>query len=158
MIARRTARHARVPTKPTASPTSQTDPGPLTEEELAGFRELLLEKRRSLAADLGMIWSEDTGGESELLAREYDLLRQIDSALEQIDRGSYGVCEATGAPIGRARLQACPWARHCIEYARQNERIKTPTTAQRRWPGNDENLVPNESDSLDHDRVRLASG
>ncbi|MCW2679696.1 MAG: Zinc finger, DksA/TraR C4-type, partial [Frankiales bacterium] len=39
-------------------------------------------------------------------------------ALEQLEAGTYGVCERCGRPIGDARLQARPSARACIACAR----------------------------------------
>ena len=42
-------------------------------------------------------------------------------ALERIDNGTYGVCEMTGQPIGKARLDAKPWAKLSIEAARMLE-------------------------------------
>src|SRR5215211_8807631 len=39
-------------------------------------------------------------------------LAEIDGSLERISRGTYGLCEACGAPIGRQRLRAIPEARH----------------------------------------------
>jgi len=39
---------------------------------------------------------------------------EIDAALQRIDRGEYGVCEACGEPIEERRLDAVPWARRCF--------------------------------------------
>ena len=33
-----------------------------------------------------------------------------------------GICEGTEKPIPKARLEAQPWARYCVEYARMIER------------------------------------
>ena len=45
----------------------------------------------------------------------------INDALAKIQNGTYGICEGTGKPISRARLEAQPWARYSIEYARKIE-------------------------------------
>jgi DnaK suppressor protein len=41
-------------------------------------------------------------------------LREVNAALERIDRGTYGRCERCGRAIGRERLEALPSARLCI--------------------------------------------
>ena len=53
---------------------------------------------------------------------ERKLLREIDYALERIHQGTFGICTDTGKPIAKARLEAQPWARYCIEYARMLEK------------------------------------
>ena len=56
-----------------------------------------------------------------LMDSERKLLREIDDALGRIEQKVYGICEGTGKPIRKARLEAQPWARYCIEYARMLE-------------------------------------
>jgi RNA polymerase-binding protein DksA len=56
-----------------------------------------------------------------LMDSERKLLREIDDALERIEQQVYGICEGTGKPIPKARLEAQPWARYCVEYARMLE-------------------------------------
>ena len=34
-----------------------------------------------------------------------------------IENGTYGVCEGEGEPIPKARLEAIPWARYCVNCA-----------------------------------------
>jgi len=48
-------------------------------------------------------------------------LRDVDRALEKVDRGTYGLCERCGQPIARERLEAIPWARLCFD-CKQKER------------------------------------
>ena len=52
---------------------------------------------------------------------ERKLLNEINSALKRIQEKSYGVCEMTGKPIPKARLNAKPWARLTIDAARKVE-------------------------------------
>ena len=59
-----------------------------------------------------------------LLDKEVKLLREIDSALKKFDDGSYGMCEGTGEPIERRRLEARPWTRYSVAYKEQLEREK----------------------------------
>ena len=42
-----------------------------------------------------------------------DLLSKINTALEKISEGSYGMCDACGEEINRSRLEALPWASFC---------------------------------------------
>lgn len=120
----------------------------LTAKELREFKELLLAKRAELAGDVQRLSSEalsngargqgeqsampihmaDVGSDNweqeftlGLLANEEALIREIDNALERIQKKSYGVCLATGKKISHARLRAKPWAQYCIEYARARE-------------------------------------
>lgn len=44
-------------------------------------------------------------------------IRDIRHALERIENGTYGDCEACGEPIGDARHDAVPATSHCIDCA-----------------------------------------
>ena len=44
----------------------------------------------------------------------------LEQALTQFDRGTYGACVACGAPIGSERLTARPEAQTCIACARRS--------------------------------------
>ena len=50
------------------------------------------------------------------------LLDSIDAALERIENGGYGKCVHCGEPIQEKRLEAVPWARHCLRCQDLNER------------------------------------
>lgn len=56
-----------------------------------------------------------------LMDSERKILHEINSALQRIEDGVYGICEGTGQPIPKARLMAQPWARYCVDYARMLE-------------------------------------
>jgi len=56
-----------------------------------------------------------------LMDSERKLLREIDNALVRLEKKTYGICEGTGKPISKARLEAQPWARYCVKYARMLE-------------------------------------
>jgi RNA polymerase-binding transcription factor DksA len=106
-------------------------------------RQLLLEERatylrqaESLQAEAdslaelrepGDVQFDEESGEGDTLAveRERDLalsararqeIEEIDRALKKIDDGTYGICEVSGEPIPKARLQAIPQARERVEY------------------------------------------
>jgi DnaK suppressor protein len=43
------------------------------------------------------------------------LLQLVNEALERMKNGSYGLCVACHKDVQSKRLEAVPWARHCIE-------------------------------------------
>ena len=49
-------------------------------------------------------------------------LQEIDAALGKLGDGSYGICEATGEPIGLPRLKYIPWIRLSLEAQEKVER------------------------------------
>ena len=125
----------------------------LTDEEIEHFRQRLLALKRDILATISEIEDEalredrtgPTGpGAAEpgdlvdkgtqyyerdkalgLAESERKILQEIDRALAKIEEGSYGICEGTGKPIAKKRLEAVPYARYCTEYARQMEK-QTP--------------------------------
>jgi DnaK suppressor protein len=149
-IAKKAAQRSPKKAGKSATRTPRKLKSPLSTKQLAGFRKMLREKRRSLVGDMSGIESEalhrnrqDIGGDLSnlpthmadigtdnyeqeftlgLLESERELLEQIDEALQRIENKTYGICPGTGKPIGLARLRACPWARYCIDYARQLEK------------------------------------
>lgn len=50
------------------------------------------------------------------------VLKLIDEALARMDEGTYGLCVSCGNPIQEKRLEAVPWARHCIQCQELQER------------------------------------
>ena len=48
-------------------------------------------------------------------------LDQAEHALEQLDDGTYGICESCGNPIGKLRLQARPRATLCMACKTKQE-------------------------------------
>ena len=56
-----------------------------------------------------------------LHSKSLGLLREVDEALERLRRGTYGLCEETGEPIGRKRLESVPWTRVSLETAEGQE-------------------------------------
>lgn len=57
-----------------------------------------------------------------LLSSDQDAIYEIEEALRRIERNTYGVCELTGKPIPKARLEAIPWTRFTVEAQAQLER------------------------------------
>jgi RNA polymerase-binding transcription factor len=112
------------------------------------FRELLQEERQRLVDAIEYLQKENPGSiEDETddettdnhlaetatvtLDREIDytleehseyVLSSIDGALGRIGDGTYGNCLNCGHAIAQDRLAAIPWATHCIECKRLEER------------------------------------
>jgi DnaK suppressor protein len=51
-----------------------------------------------------------------------NLLALIDGALLRIKNGTYGVCAECEEELQQKRLEAVPWARHCVVCAEKHER------------------------------------
>jgi len=97
---------------------------------LLGKRTELEERVRRINADLRRREEPMSADFSEQVVEQENLdalyaiesearleLRKVDSALERIERGDYGVCSRCGGPIGAARLLALPHADACIACA-----------------------------------------
>ena len=121
----------------------------LNAADIEHFKQILLEKRHEIVGNVNEMKDEalkksrlDASGDLSsmpihmadigtdnyeqefalgLMDSERKLLNEIDDALQRIENKTYGICEATGKPIGKARLQAQPWARYCVEHARMIE-------------------------------------
>jgi phosphoserine phosphatase RsbU/P len=50
------------------------------------------------------------------------LLREVDSALERMTKGSYGLCEECHAPVEQERLLSDPLVRYCLDHLTLPER------------------------------------
>lgn len=61
--------------------------------------------------------------DSQLAALESRELNAIDRAIELIREGRYGRCEVCDHSIPIARLQALPFAPHCIDCQRKQEEV-----------------------------------
>ena len=115
------------------------------ESELLGFmqllkseREKIMEKAKQLVDAGNMIIDKDEMYDEvdlasatveqnltfRLLDRDRKLLAEIDHAMDKVQSGDYGICEGTGEPIPRRRLELRPWTRHSVKYKEQLERMK----------------------------------
>ena len=118
----------------------------LSKKDLDKYRDLLILRRREI---MGMVSGLETealrssGGNLSnmpvhmadvgsdvfeqdftlgMAATEREMVVQIDLALTRIAERIYGVCQATGKPIPKTRLNAKPWAKYTVEAARAVER------------------------------------
>jgi RNA polymerase-binding transcription factor DksA len=71
-------------------------------------------------ADLGERVAEEAVA-MDLLGPTEHVLTEATAALARIEAGTFGRCEGCGKPIARARLDALPYARHCVRCARTAE-------------------------------------
>jgi len=57
-----------------------------------------------------------------IASSEQEAVFEIEEDIKRIKTGRYGICEATGKEIERARLEAIPWTRLSAEAERELER------------------------------------
>jgi len=115
----------------------------MTPEELENIRSMLLERRKSLAGDVENLSTQalqneggshlpvhlaDLGSDNfnkemalGLVETEEQEIREIDDALQKIQDGTYGSCEECEQEIPTPRLEAIPYARHCIHCQQKLE-------------------------------------
>lgn len=94
-------------------------------------RATLLAERARLLDELGeaiiapgqMTYGSQAAAASQVFEQQRDLalreratqqLALVDAALARLDAGTFGTCQRCGREIAPARLEALPWAAHCI--------------------------------------------
>ncbi|EEF57692.1 transcriptional regulator, TraR/DksA family [Pedosphaera parvula Ellin514] len=110
--------------------------------EWAGYYQNLLELREQLLKQMSGLAKEsaqelagyslhmaDSGTDNfdrdfalSLLSSDQDAIYEIEEALKRIEKNTYGVCELTGKPIPKARLEAIPWTRFTVQAQAQLEK------------------------------------
>ena len=118
-------------------------------EEVAQFKKLLLSVRERLVGKVDFMQGEalkksrqdasgdlsnvpihmaDVGTDNyerdimiELIQNGEEGVRNIDTALEKIEEGAFGVCELCAKKINKERLKAVPYAKLCIDCQREEE-------------------------------------
>lgn len=149
-VAKKTKTVAAIKSKPVKKKTKAIKKSRLSKASIKKFTAMLLEKLKELTGDVTHIEKGalrtsrlDAAGDLSsmpihmadmgtdnfeqefalgLMDSERKLLREIYAALERINGGTYGICEGTGKAIQKARLEASPWSRYCIEYATMVEK------------------------------------
>lgn len=58
----------------------------------------------------------------QVTTKEYEMLRQIERALEKIDEKTYGICDITGEEIPLPRLEAIPYATMTVKAQERFEK------------------------------------
>jgi len=64
-----------------------------------------------------------------LIENEEEELREIDAALERLEKGTFGTCERCKEAIPRSRLKIIPTPKLCIECKRGEEHEPPTATA-----------------------------
>ncbi|MEX2555347.1 MAG: TraR/DksA C4-type zinc finger protein [Actinomycetota bacterium] len=62
--------------------------------------------------------AQSTAERNKVLAvieRLRENLHDVDLALSKIEKGTFGICEQCGEPVGAERLEAIPYARLCMK-------------------------------------------
>ena len=77
-------------------------PGPMTYGSQAAAASQVFEQQRDLA----------------LREKNEVQLHAVEAALARLDAGTFGTCVRCGRPIAPERLEALPWAAHCIDCQR----------------------------------------
>jgi len=104
-------------------------------ENLLALREQLVKQMSGLAKESAQemagysLHMADSGTDNfdrdfalSLLSADQDAIYEIEEALKRIEKNTYGVCELTGKPIPKARLEAIPWTRFTVTAQAQLER------------------------------------
>ena len=121
----------------------------MTKKEAKKFEKLLLAERERVVGDLKSMRGEvlyqrvsdrpmadpnsaaDVGTDSferetalRVFGTESNELYEIDTALQRIKDGTYGICEGTGEPIPVKRLEVFPAARYTVAHQAELERAE----------------------------------
>lgn len=104
----------------------------MEEIDLTAIRAALTTERARLVAEVGeavqapaqMTYGSQAAAATQVFEQQRDLalrdrstqqLELVDAALGRLEAGTFGACLRCGKPIAPARLEALPWAAHCID-------------------------------------------
>jgi len=92
---------------------------------LSGHRRAAHETGRVFADEVdAAIHERHVADLADTTERQRRRLEDVEAALRKLADGTYGLCEATDEPIGRARLGATPWARYGVAHQEVLERMR----------------------------------
>ena len=142
----------------------------MTKEEVVFLKDMLLDRRNSIlerVKRLAAAWREleepaielEEEAQKAIIVKPYDKLdenrkteiEQIDLALLKMSVGDYGICESCGDDIAPKRLEAIPWARLCVECARDLE--KRHGTLSETSEATISGKIPDEYQDLDNQQI-----
>jgi DnaK suppressor protein len=114
----------------------------MTKKQADAVRKKLQDKRRALVA--AYVTNKNYGRDTEdgdtqdiadkasnaytkeflysLSNTDRNILQLVDDALERLKHGHFGVCMECGEKMLPKRLDAVPWARHCISCQEREEK------------------------------------
>lgn len=113
----------------------------MNKAEREKYKKTLLEKKEEIVAKLSEVYNESKEVESgiaqdivdkaessytkefllSLSNAERERLFLIDEALKRLEKNEYGICQMCQKTISKKRLDAVPWAPHCIECQEKAE-------------------------------------
>ncbi|MDO8493905.1 MAG: RNA polymerase-binding protein DksA [Deltaproteobacteria bacterium] len=116
----------------------------MNKKEITRFKKLLEERKKAITGIITDTKEEGLGFQTEELADEIDLasseasqslnlrlrdrervlLKKIESTLQKIEDGKFGVCENCGEEISLKRLEARPVTDLCIRCKEEQERVE----------------------------------
>ncbi len=114
----------------------------MTKKQMELMKKKLQQKRRALVAAYitNKNYGRDTedGGTQDIADKasnaytkeflyslsnsDRQMLQMVDEALARMKKGTYGVCVECGEKMIPKRLEAVPWARHCISCQEREEK------------------------------------
>ncbi|MCX7981788.1 MAG: RNA polymerase-binding protein DksA [Syntrophales bacterium] len=116
---------------------------PLKPERLEFFRFMLTQEINKLLSEAGKTVSEmtndketypdpsdraslesDRNFELRIRDRERKLIQKMREAIQRIDEGTYGICQACGGEISEKRLMARPVTTLCIDCKTKQEKME----------------------------------
>lgn len=118
-----------------------------SDEELAEFKELILDRLAQARKDLALLQENVASGESDdtaptfkileegaavlskeensaLAVRQAKYIKNLENALIRIENKTYGICRVTGKLIPKERLRAVPHATLSVEAKMQQNKKK----------------------------------
>lgn len=101
----------------------------LRQEALREIQSRIADKREQdhnkVGGDIQDLASDETGRELSFLmtGRDRQKIMMIDTALQCIETGDYGLCEECEEAIGIRRLQAMPFTRYCVACQEEIEEM-----------------------------------
>lgn len=107
----------------------------MTDPLLQDPRAALIAERDRLRSEIAetivtpepMTYGSQAAAASQVFEQQRDLalrdkndrhLVDVEAAIQRLDDGTYGACIRCGRPIAAERLDALPWAAHCIDCQR----------------------------------------
>ena len=130
----------------------------LSPQDLDRYREILREKRHALQVAMQALARDSAASTASAtvsklpmdnaeiasdvfeqdmallsLESEEELLRQVETALERIEKGTYGTCEECEKPIDVNRLDFLPFATTCLSCQQEIEKSMRSADWKREW-------------------------
>lgn len=90
---------------------------------LAAHNQITIEQAAD-AFDAALLAAERESS-AQILAQDFQLLRQVEAARDRLRDGTFGICLRCEEGIAPKRLRAIPWAAYCVSCQAKAEEGKT---------------------------------